>query len=160
MATTVLSLTLSVSPSHSYANTNFNQEVMCLAQNIYFESRGEPIKGQIAVALVTLNRVNHPDFPKTVCGVVQQSIKNNKGQPIRGKCQFSWYCDGKSDVLPSGSEQVKQSIALAVVLLTTPVKVDITNGALFFHASYVKPSWRKSSEKTIAIGNHIFYRRS
>ena len=160
MATTVLSLTLCASPSQASDYSNFSQEVMCLAQNIYFESRGEPVKGQIAVALVTINRTNHPDFPNTICGVVQQAVVNSKGQPIKGKCQFSWYCDGKSDEMPSGDAQVKQSVALAAMLLSTPIKVDITKGALFFHASYVKPSWRKTSEKTIAIGNHIFYRRS
>jgi spore germination cell wall hydrolase CwlJ-like protein len=149
MVTTVLSLTLSVSPLQASDYTpNIKEEILCLAQNIYFESRGEPVKGQIAVALVTINRANNPDYPNTICGVVKQG------------CQFSWNCDGKSDVLPVTKDAAKKAIQLATVMLINPRVDDITKGALFFHSSYVKPSWRKKMEKTIEIGNHIFYRRS
>ena len=64
--------------------------IMCLALNIYFEARDQPLNGQVAVAEVTLNRVTSKKHPNTICGVVKQS--NSKG------CAFSWYCDGKSDI--------------------------------------------------------------
>lgn len=148
MATTVLNLTLSATPSQAYDySPQLQEEVYCLAQNIYFESRGEPIQGQLAVAMVTINRTKHKDYPSTICGVVNQG------------CQFSWVCDGKSDKLPTNSTAGQQAINLAKQAITNRDLVDITDGAIFFHADYSKPSWSKKMEKTIAIGNHIFYRR-
>ena len=149
MATTVLSLTLSANPSQAYEySPELQQEVYCLAQNIYFESRGEPLKGQLAVAMVTINRAKHEDYPSTICGVVNQG------------CQFSWVCDGKSDNLPINSTAGKQAMNLAKQVISNRDLVDVTKGALFFHARYSNPSWSNKMEKTIAIGNHIFYRRS
>lgn len=148
LATAVFSLTMSANPSQAYSYLHEPQkEVYCLAQNIYFESRGEPIQGQLAVAMVTLNRTKHEDYPSTICGVVKQG------------CQFSWVCDGKSDRLPANAAGL-QALNLAKQAITNKHLVDITNGAIYFHAGYSKPSWSKKMEKTIAIGNHIFYRRS
>ena len=86
----------------NYSSLNFELEnrakqVECLAKNIYFEARNEPFAGQLAVALVTLNRVYDDTFPNTVCDVVYQGIHTNDGFPKRNRCQFSWYCDGASD---------------------------------------------------------------
>lgn len=140
MVTTVLNLTLLGSPS--LANS-VNNEILCMAQTIYFEARGESLAGQLAVGLVTLNRVKDARFPKTVCEVVKQD------------CQYSWYCDGKTDKLPLNNS-ANIALILAKTLMTVPIP-DFTNGALFFHSKAVNS---KFTEKTIVIGNHIFYRRS
>lgn len=152
MATIALSMILSASPSLARVDpgqevTNLEPEIECLTQTIYFESRGEPIAGQLAVGLVTINRKNSNLFPDTICGVIRQRT------PV---CQYSWYCDGKSDVVPKNKEG-KLARALAVGLLTSNVE-DITEGALFFHADYINPGWN-NLEKTIEIGAHVFYRR-
>jgi len=143
---------LSASPSLAMVDpsqevTNLQPEIECLTQTIYFESRGEPIAGQLAVGLVTINRKNSDLFPDTICGVIRQRT------PV---CQYSWYCDGKSDTVPANKEG-KLARALAVGLLTSNVE-DITKGALFFHADYINPGWT-NLEKTIEIGAHVFYRR-
>ena len=72
-------------------------EMWCLAQNIYYESRSSNRADRMAVADVVMNRVNHTYYPDTVCGVVQQGKQHASGAMKRNKCQFSWYCDGKSD---------------------------------------------------------------
>lgn len=152
MATIALSMTLSANPSLAKVDPSqeikhLESEIACLTQTIYFESRGEPIAGQLAVGLVTINRTNSNLFPDTVCGVIRQ---------VTPVCQYSWYCDGKSDVVPNNKEG-KLARAFAIGLLTSDVE-DITGGALFFHADYVNPGWT-NLEKTIEIGAHVFYRR-
>ena len=72
------------------------QETECLSKNIYFEARDQVTKGQIAVALVTINRVKSKRFPNTICKVVKQASYKN-GKVVRNRCHFSWFCDGKSD---------------------------------------------------------------
>jgi N-acetylmuramoyl-L-alanine amidase len=154
MATTVLSLTLLASPLQAKYSDTFFTEASCLATNIYFEARGESIKGQIAVALVTLNRVADADFPDTICEVVYQGKTNSKGKPIRNKCQFSWYCDSIPDTVPKNSVEAKLAVLIAITAMTTPIH-DFTNGALYFHSKRTKV--HKKSENIIQIGNHIFY---
>jgi len=130
------------------------KEVMCLAENIFFESAHEPLSGQVAVAMVTLNRVNHDQFPNTICGVVKQ-IK------YRGVCQFSWYCEGKESMkhLTRHNELLYNNIInLAVDVYANHDKMnDPSKGALFYHANYVRPVWRKDMDKVAVIGKHIFY---
>lgn len=152
MAMIALSMILSANPSLAKVDpgqevTSLQPEIECLTQTIYFESRGEPIAGQLAVGLVTINRKNSDLFPDTICGVIKQRT------PV---CQYSWYCDGKSDTVPANKEG-KLARALAVGLLTSNVE-DITEGALFFHADYINPGWT-NLERTIEIGAHVFYRR-
>ena len=117
----------------------------CLAQNIYFEARGESLLGQEFVGWVTLNRVQNSDFPEEICTVVWQ----------RG--QFSWTHDGKSD-RPRNKESwaAAQQIA-AQVLNSYGVDRDPTEGATYFHADTVKPSWAKRFERIVQIDGHIFY---
>lgn len=122
-------------------------ETYCLAQVIYFEARGDSLAGQIAVAQVTINRRDSNLFPDTICSVVAQ----------QGPCQYSWYCDGRSDKIPKSDSGTK-ALALAAIILTTKPK-DITGGALFFHADSINPRWH-NLEKTVEIGAHVFYRRS
>ena len=123
-----------------------DRETRCLAENIYYESRGEPLKGQLAVAKVTLNRLDE-GYAKSICGVVKQG------------CQFSWVCNG-AVARPFGYAWT-QAVGIALVALNESGKVeDPTNGATYFHATYIEwqPGWRKVQESVRQIGNHVFYR--
>lgn len=127
-------------------------QVECLAQNIYFESGHESQKGQIAVAMVTMNRVKSRIFPKTICGVVKQKVQET--------CQFSWYCEGKFDVksLTHFNNSLYNSVReLAVYIYVNHENMnDPSKGALFYHADYVKPHWKNMVYLT-QIGHHKFY---
>lgn len=132
---------------------DLNSEFRCLALNVYWEARSESALGQFAVAAVTLNRVAHKRFPGTICGVVQQG-----GAERRHRCQFSWWCDGKSDVPTNRAAwQAAKSIAYTALFFDPP---DPTGGALWYHADYVNPSWSKAMSHTATIGRHIYYRKS
>lgn len=127
-----------------------DKQIECLATNIYWEARGENIDGQVAVAQVTLNRSNHPDFPDTICEVVyQKNIINSKLV-----CQFSWYCEKTYKEQPI--RQVSYSAAKAVaVAVFDGYKIDKLKNALYFHAVYINPQWKR--KKIATIGRHIFY---
>jgi len=132
-------------------------EVNCLALNIYHEARNQPLVGKLAVAQVTINRVNNNRFPNSVCAVVRQGFYYNKS-PIINKCQFSWWCDGKSDK-PKDKASWQQIQILADKIYTGFFDgIDIVKGATHYHASYVKPYWAKDKQKLIKIKNHIFYK--
>lgn len=131
----------------------------CLAMNIYHEARGESEKGQVAVALVTKNRVDDPRFPNTYCGVVKQGKITSWKQATRiNECQFSWYCDGKPD---SVKDMISwgESVRIAYEVMYADI-VDFTKGATHYHADYVRPYWRKDRQLTRVkvVGTHIFYR--
>jgi spore germination cell wall hydrolase CwlJ-like protein len=130
------------------------KEVKCLADNIYFEAKGEPYEGQLAVAQVTLNRLEHPQYPKTVCGVVWQQGKDRRtGRKV---AQFSWTLDGKPDV-PKSKTAYEQAYEVAEeVLLYGAQSAIIGTETLFYHANYVNPRWR-NVQRVARIGNHIFY---
>ena len=149
------------------------EEVRCLAENIYHEARNQGTAGWLAVASVTLNRVTDRRFPNTICGVVFQAetkeswkTKSKKNipdaerifYPVRHRCQFSWYCDGKSDDINHISIFLEIMTFTKFILTSQIMMFDITDGATFYHADYVTPSWAKSKTKTIEIGDHIFYR--
>ena len=143
--------------SYSYA---FDTEQICLAKNIYFEAGNQPLAGRLAVAHVTLNRVIDQQFPNSICEVIYQADwhENWKGNivPLLGKCQFSWFCDGKSDK-PTDLKTWNESLEIASKLLHTK-PLDITEGALWYHADYVKPSWSKHLKHIVTIENHLFYK--
>ncbi len=122
----------------------------CLAQAIYFESRGEPLDGQIAVAEVVLNRVGDHSFPKTVCGVTRQGAGSGRG------CQFSYVCDGNSDTMKSAGARERSEKLAALMLAGRPRTV--TDGAIYFHTRAIRPSWSRRMARTTTIGHHIFYR--
>lgn len=129
------------------------QELACLARNVYFEARGEPVAGQYAVAEVTMNRKGAERFPDTVCGVVHE--KN--WDPIRGRFvgAFSWT---EFDVLPepSGAEWAHaQKVAVDVYFRRTTPRLQ---GATHFHATYIMPAWAKEKKPVARIGRHVFYR--
>ena len=118
----------------------------CLRQALYFEARGESLQGQFAVAEVILNRVDSPDFPDTVCRVV-----NSRGS---GACAFSYVCEGARSMNEAGARDRAGRIA-RVMLDGAPRS--LTMGATYFHARYVSPNWGRRV-KTAAIGAHLFYR--
>ncbi|MDH3593714.1 MAG: cell wall hydrolase [Rhodospirillales bacterium] len=126
------------------------EELNCLALNIYFEARNEPSKGQAAVAHVVLNRVSDPRFPDTVCKVVRQG-----GERVRHRCQFSWWCDGLSD-RPRNRKVWEASKAMAGDVYWGRSE-DPTNGAMWYHADYVMPYWGRVFKRGPKIGRHIFY---
>ena len=145
----------------------------CLAMNMYHEARGQGVAGVLAVSFVVFNRVRDKRFPSTVCQVIEQGrtreswktrkIKNlppekRKYYPIRNRCQFSWYCDGKSDI-PKDLETYSRFLEIAKGMIHNEYSlIDITDGATFYHADYVTPAWAKTKKRTIEIGDHIFYR--
>jgi len=131
------------------------RDVACLSKNIYFEARGEGTEGQVAVAHVTLNRVEHKKFPNTVCEVVHQA-KVWDGHPVRYKCQFSWYCDGKSDRIDDW-RSYHAITEVARMALLGDIE-DNTNGSTFYHANYVKPDWSNHMAIAVIHDKHIFYR--
>tara|TARA_B100001113_G_scaffold223465_1_gene183439 strand:+ start:662 stop:1201 length:540 start_codon:yes stop_codon:yes gene_type:complete len=141
-------------------SSDANGDRYCLAQNIYFEAANQPKAGRMAVAHVVLNRVNDGQFPNTVCDVVYQAKwgTNWKGNPypLRNKCQFSWFCDGKSDE-PTDSVTWMESIKLAGFILNDYYP-DITEGALWYHANSVDPYWNDFLTSTVIINDHIFYK--
>jgi len=132
-------------------------ETWCLAQNIYYEARSSNLADQAAVADVVLNRVDDRRYPNTVCGVVRQGKKNTDGSMRRNMCQFSWYCDGKSD-WPRDMDSWVNAQQIAYLMLHLNRYRGITEGATHYHADYVNPSWASSKQLVGTIGLHIYYR--
>ncbi|MFO1153320.1 MAG: cell wall hydrolase [Rhodospirillales bacterium] len=129
---------------------DLRQEFRCLALNVFWESKGEPLVGQIAVASVTLNRLADPRFPKSICDVVWQGFGLG-----RSKCQFSWVCDRRLDQPNEDTAwQRAQQVAYRTMFLDP---VDPTDGAMYFHATYVRPDWSYEKPRIMRIGRHIFY---
>lgn len=116
------------------------RDLQCLSEALYFEARGEGPQGQRAVAEVILNRVDHPRFPKSVCGVVNQSG------------QFTYK---KTRIRERGAFARAQQIAQAAL---SGAPRNLTDGATYFHTRAVKPSWSRKFERTARIGSHVFYR--
>jgi spore germination cell wall hydrolase CwlJ-like protein len=127
-----------------------NRDWQCLAEALYFEARGEPLKGQVAVAEVILNRVDAPGYPNTVCGVVKQG----RG----GRCQFSYVCDGRSDAIRERAAFVKAGKVARLMLDGAPRT--LTDGATHFHTRAVRPDWARRLPQTATIGAHLFYRET
>lgn len=142
-----------------------DSQLSCLADNIYFEARGQGKVGWLAVAFVTVNRMNDSRYPNTICKVVHQAPtreswkKNGKYYPIRNQCQFSWYCDGKHDTPYPGPTWKKTQQLAEYYMQHKHLFKDITDGATHYHADYIdNPRWSKFLEKTVKIDTHIFYR--
>jgi N-acetylmuramoyl-L-alanine amidase len=132
----------------------------CLAQNVYHEARSESVLGMRAVAWVTLNRVDSEAYPDSPCAVVRQAKKDTQGNPIRNKCQFSWFCDGKKDVI-ADKEAWRLSTVVADMVALNHARsrpVDPTDGAIMYHATYVDPYWSSAYERTTRIDQHVFYK--
>ena len=147
-------------------------ELYCLAQNIYFEAKSEPLAGQYAVADVVLNRVKDNRYPNTICevvkeGPIKESWKTRQHAdlsdeervyfPKRNKCQFSWYCDGKPDTIRDG-DAWRQAQIVAYRITYNERHRGLTEGATHYHADYVHPKWASTLQLVGRIATHIFYR--
>ena len=149
-------------------------QAICMALNIYYESRSDNVAGQYAVADVVLNRVQDSRYPNTVCDVIQQGPVKESWKtkqypdlpdeeriynPIRNMCQFSWYCDGMSDD-PKDETGWAQAQYVAGAIMYSGKYRGITEGATHYHATYVRPKWRydRGMNHIGRIGSHIFYR--
>jgi spore germination cell wall hydrolase CwlJ-like protein len=128
------------------------QELVCLAQNVWYEARGSSIEDKLAVAHVTLNRVERREWADTICGVVWQDR------------QFSWTHDGKADHVDLGDpinpidREAWETTALVALAAAYGTAEDPTDGATHYHASYVSPAWADRLEFVIQIDDHLFYR--
>ena len=140
-------------------------EIECMAKNIYFEAAVESTAGQLAVAQVTLNRVKSRHYPNSVCEVVYEGkhYTTAKGEqfPVRDRCQFSWYCDGKDDEVRNKGKLWDNAHELAKYVLThyfSDDLIDITDGATHYHANYIDaPRWAHQKRIRTKIDTHIFY---
>lgn len=164
-------LPLLVIPSmKSSADDLESPEFICLVENIYFESKGESMRGKIAVGVVTLNRVKDGRYPDTICGVVKQgpireswktkqdsTLTSDQRQynPVRHRCQFSWWCDGYKEKIKYDENWI-DSVQAAKQAMSGRYD-DLVNGATHYHAIYVNPSWANTLKFIVQIDNHKFY---
>ena len=139
----------SVGPS-DMPPTDYQKALTCLTQAISFEAGNEPVEGQEAVAQVILNRVRHPAYPSTVCGVVYQGSTRKTG------CQFTFTCDGSLRRGRSQASLLRSQIVAERVLAGN--SSTLVGGATHYHADYVSPYWAPSLVKVAKIGLHKFYR--
>ena len=152
---------ITISQSLSFNEEQF-PEVQCMALNIYYETRSSNLADNYAVADVVLNRAEDTRYPNTICEVVKEGQKYTDGRMKRNKCQFSWYCDGKSDV-PRDRESWKRAQSVAWDIVKWETYRGITEGSTHYHTTYVNPRWNKSRKgwsitRVGRIGAHIFYR--
>lgn len=123
--------------------------ITCLSRTIYWEARGEEAAGMEAIANVVMNRLGHEGFPNTICEVVMQGRE-------QGACQFSWWCDGRSD---DATEDESYAIAKEIARKALNRHLtDRTGGALYFHQRKVTPSWSTEYIKTVEVGGFVFYK--
>ncbi|WP_137806967.1 cell wall hydrolase [Pseudomonas sp. G(2018)] len=123
--------------------------ITCMARSIYWEAKGKNAADMEAVANVVMNRLGHEGFPDTVCGVVKQGSETKS-------CQFSWWCDGRSD---SVQEEVQYAMAKEIARKALNKQLpDRTGGALYFHDRTVKPDWAREYIRTVDIGLFRFYK--
>jgi hypothetical protein len=127
-----------------------SEEWRCLTEAMYFEARGEGIAGQVAVAEVVLNRVDSVQYPNSVCAVVLQGAENS------GACQFSYNCDGVKNRV--ANKRAWERIGKIAWLMLQGRPRTLTDEALYFHSTAVRPSWSRKYVRTAKIGRHVFYR--
>lgn len=142
---------LNINTTENVSTKVIEERLSCLALNIYREAGYEPFEGKVAVAQVTLNRVEHPAFPKDVCGVVYQKTFFME----KVVCQFSWYCDSQHRARPINNAAYKESYEVAKKVMLEGFRLDGLKDALYYHADYINPKW--NLKKIAKIGRHIFY---
>ena len=151
-------------------NKEKDPELYCMAQNIFFEAGTESYMGKVAVALVTMNRVKDARYPNNICEVVYQGPVRESWKtqvtpdpddaifyPVKNRCQFSWYCDGKDDI-PTNSVGWRHSQEIAIFVFKLGQWAGLLEGATHYHADYVNPKWNKKLHLVGQIDRHIFYR--
>jgi N-acetylmuramoyl-L-alanine amidase len=134
------------------------KQAHCLAQNIYFEARGSNFADKVSVADVVLNRARDSRYPNTPCEVISQGFVDSSGNMVRNQCQFSWYCDGKSDV-PEDETAWEEAMLIAWNMVHHGRYRGLTEGATHYHATYVKPGWASDFQLVGRIGDHVYYRQ-
>lgn len=128
-------------------------ERRCMAEALYYEARGEGALGQAAIAEVIYDRMRSGEYPNSICGVVYE------GAQERHACQFSFVCNGEME-RPKNPHEWARARSLAAKIMTGVIRVgDITDGATSYHSVDVDPVWSETMERTVQIGNHVFYRR-
>ena len=127
-------------------------EWQCLAEALYFEARGETVKGQFAVAEVILNRVDSTRYPNSVCGVIHQ------GTGRKYACQFTFTCDGIPENISEPAAY--RRVGKVAKLMLSGAPRTLTDGATHYHTTAVSPRWARVFRKTAKIGVHVFYRQS
>lgn len=127
-------------------------EWRCLSEALYFEARGESLVGQVAVAEVVLNRMDSPDFPDSICGVVRQGTSAGRLHA----CQFSYNCDGKPETIADTT--IFERLGRVARRMIDGLPRALTGGATYYHADHVRPRWARRFERTARIGEHVFYR--
>jgi len=138
---------------NSKANAT-ESDAKCLTEAVYFEARGEPFIGQLAVANVIMERVRDHRFPMTVCKVVHAG-RYWEGTPVRNRCAFSYWCDGKPEIMKEKqAHKTAQDVARMAI---NGVMYEEVQGATFYHASYVMPYWIKELDFITRVGKHLFY---
>jgi spore germination cell wall hydrolase CwlJ-like protein len=141
------------------SDATYARQLRCLAEGMYFEARGEPWRGQLAVGRVILNRVSSKHYPDSICDVVYQNSH------LHNRCQFSFACDGKADVIRNAKVWYSVRGYAAWLLANRPNEREVSEyrvlaslqTATHYHADYVQPHWAKHFELTARIGRHIFY---
>lgn len=153
----VRDIELELRRSEAYA-----QEIECLARNMYFEARGEGQSGIDAVGFVTINRVRSTRYPNTICEVVYQARLDIRGNPIRHKCQFSWYCDGRPDTVQQREfiRLLRRAEFVYINYYLNDAMKDTTRGSTHYHTTRVSPHWsrHRNYQQVANIGDHVFYR--
>lgn len=157
--------------SSSFLESDLNNlnypELECMVYNVYHEAAGEPFRGKLAVANVTKNRVNHPKYPNTVCSVVKQAKKRNN-KPIKYRCQFSWYCDEKSDRIVLYKNKKLDTIAYKALVDSVMASYHVLNGNIldntggathYLNPDIAKRRWQTIYTETVSISDHTFYKR-
>lgn len=155
--TAIFAVTVWATERHSPYTEQSNPEAYCLALNIYWEARGSSLADKAAVSDVVLNRVKSNSYPDSVCKVVYDARLAESGQPIRNQCQFSWYCDGKSDT-PREADAWYEAQVIAYQIYHNDRFKGITEGADHYHSTKVDPYWAEGFDFVAIIGDHIFYR--
>ena len=133
---------------------SYEEEISCLVEALYFEARGESFSGQLAVGTVILNRVQHNRFPDTICEVVHEGHYRN-GHPIKNRCSFSYYCDGKPERVEDLDAEARS--ADVAFFLMEGGRLSGLNKSLHYHATYVNPKWNRDYKRLMQVDNHIFY---
>ena len=128
------------------------RQLGCLSKNIYYEAGNESFEGKVAVAQVTMNRVNSGQFPNDVCKTIYQ--RNIFYEKII--CQFSWTCDRDSGSRPPNNANYRESEEVAKKVLLEEFRLPGLKEAMYYHADYINPGWKR--EKITKIGHHIFYK--
>lgn len=133
------------------------QQLLCLMTAIYFEAGNQDLTGKIAVGNVIMNRVSSNRYPDSICDVVKQGeYYSFSPHPKKYRCQFTYWCDGKPEIMQSGSHAYNYSWMAAITAFSRII--DYSNGATHYHANYVKPNWSNDAYKVAEHGQHIFYR--